>query len=328
MIHTHYDNLRITRNATPRLIKAAYRALSQEFHPDRNPDRDTTRIMQIINDAYAVLGDPVARAKYDATITAQGATAGAAASAQNDRTQRSTQEAAERASRAADAAREQRQTNAAARKRQAEEDERKREAAEEVEHRRRAEAVAQQARERDAATGSPRVFLFIVLAFGFAVCVTYLALTWRFPANNQDVHGLSGMVVPTVDSEQARPESAILDRPATIHWEMGGRDSQHQSEVWYASEKASYDRTAVDVWLMRKFDSPVSSRANLPRYTYAIGPASINCAMRTYSTGDGAVFDSNWTMVSNYKAGPATALREASLDVQSTAARLCSIARG
>jgi curved DNA-binding protein CbpA len=74
-IHTHYDNLRIQRNATPGLIKAAYRALSYEYHPDRNPDRDTTRIMQMLNDAYAVLSDPVARAEYDAKVAAKEAAA-------------------------------------------------------------------------------------------------------------------------------------------------------------------------------------------------------------------------------------------------------------
>ena len=71
VIHTHYDNLRIQRNATQGIIKAAYRALSYEYHPDRNPDRDTTRIMQILNDAYAVLSDPGARAKYDAQVAAE-----------------------------------------------------------------------------------------------------------------------------------------------------------------------------------------------------------------------------------------------------------------
>ncbi|KAA1001755.1 J domain-containing protein [Paraburkholderia panacisoli] len=64
-MHTHYDNLRVTRNATPGVIKAAYRALSQEFHPDRNSSHDATRIMIIINEAYAVLSDPAARARYD-----------------------------------------------------------------------------------------------------------------------------------------------------------------------------------------------------------------------------------------------------------------------
>jgi DnaJ-class molecular chaperone len=70
-IHTHYDNLRIKRNASPGIIKAAYRALSAEYHPDKNPDRDTTRIMQMLNDAYAVLSDPAARERYDARIDAE-----------------------------------------------------------------------------------------------------------------------------------------------------------------------------------------------------------------------------------------------------------------
>ena len=36
-IHTHYDNLKVTRDAPTEVIRAAYRALSQQFHPDRNP---------------------------------------------------------------------------------------------------------------------------------------------------------------------------------------------------------------------------------------------------------------------------------------------------
>jgi curved DNA-binding protein CbpA len=83
-IHTHYDNLRITRNATPGIIKAAYRALSVEYHPDKNPDRDTTRIMQMLNDAYAVLSDPDARAKYDAKVAAQEAAAARDSQAKQD----------------------------------------------------------------------------------------------------------------------------------------------------------------------------------------------------------------------------------------------------
>lgn len=67
-MHTHYDNLRVTRNATPGVIKAAYRALCQEYHPDRNSSPDATRIMAIINDAYTVLSDPAARARYDSKL--------------------------------------------------------------------------------------------------------------------------------------------------------------------------------------------------------------------------------------------------------------------
>lgn len=68
---THYDNLKVARNAPPAVIKAAYRALSQQYHPDRNPAPDAQRIMRLINEAYDVLGDPTRRAEYDRELDAQ-----------------------------------------------------------------------------------------------------------------------------------------------------------------------------------------------------------------------------------------------------------------
>ena len=64
--HTHYDNLKVTRNAPPEVIRAAYKSLSQKFHPDRNPDDpNATRTFQIINTAYEVLSDPLKRREHD-----------------------------------------------------------------------------------------------------------------------------------------------------------------------------------------------------------------------------------------------------------------------
>lgn len=65
---THYDNLRVTRNASPAVIRAAYKALAQEYHPDRCKRPDAERIMQRINDAYAVLSDEEKRAEHDKWI--------------------------------------------------------------------------------------------------------------------------------------------------------------------------------------------------------------------------------------------------------------------
>ncbi len=72
-IHTHYDNLHVARNAPPEVIRAAYRALSQQYHPDKNPQRiaECERIQKLINEAYAVLSDPAHRAKHDAWIREQ-----------------------------------------------------------------------------------------------------------------------------------------------------------------------------------------------------------------------------------------------------------------
>ncbi|MEX3954161.1 J domain-containing protein [Paraburkholderia sp. EG287B] len=74
-MHTHYDNLKVARNAPLAVIKAAYRALSQQYHPDKNNSPDAKRIMQILNDAWAVLGDEEARTKYDRKLAAEEAMA-------------------------------------------------------------------------------------------------------------------------------------------------------------------------------------------------------------------------------------------------------------
>ncbi|MDV6345551.1 J domain-containing protein [Nitrosomonas sp. Is37] len=67
--HTHYDNLRVARNAPPKAIRAAYKRLSQRFHPDKNPgDADAARIMAIINTSYQVLSDPDKRREHDEWI--------------------------------------------------------------------------------------------------------------------------------------------------------------------------------------------------------------------------------------------------------------------
>ena len=71
-IHTHYDNLKVARNAPPEIIRAAYKTLSQKFHPDRNPDKpNATRTFQIISLAYEVLSDPVRRRAHDEWIAAE-----------------------------------------------------------------------------------------------------------------------------------------------------------------------------------------------------------------------------------------------------------------
>jgi|GEM_PF-2422267 len=65
-IHTHYDNLKVARDAPPEVIRAAYKTLSQKYHPDRHGNSaDAIRIIQIINTAYAVLSDPAKRREHD-----------------------------------------------------------------------------------------------------------------------------------------------------------------------------------------------------------------------------------------------------------------------
>lgn len=66
----HYDRLQISRHAQPVVIRAAYRALCQQHHPDKNPgDPSAHDLLLAINEAYAVLSDPARRAEYDRTLS-------------------------------------------------------------------------------------------------------------------------------------------------------------------------------------------------------------------------------------------------------------------
>lgn len=68
-IHTHYDNLKVTRNAPPEVIRAAYKTLCQKFHPDRNPDdENANKTFLLIRSAYETLSDPEKRRLHDAWI--------------------------------------------------------------------------------------------------------------------------------------------------------------------------------------------------------------------------------------------------------------------
>ena len=65
-IHTHYDNLKVARGAPQEVIRAAYKALSQKYHPDKNfGDEKAARIMAIVNTAYDTLADPQRRKEHD-----------------------------------------------------------------------------------------------------------------------------------------------------------------------------------------------------------------------------------------------------------------------
>lgn len=77
---THYDTLEISRQASPEVVRAAYRSLIQRFHPDRRPDdAAASRRAAAITVAYEVLSDPVRRAAYDRDLAARPRAAAAAA---------------------------------------------------------------------------------------------------------------------------------------------------------------------------------------------------------------------------------------------------------
>ncbi len=66
MFKDYYKILGISTSATADEVKKAYRSQSMRWHPDRNPGKDTTSIMQDINEAYNILRDTDTRARYDA----------------------------------------------------------------------------------------------------------------------------------------------------------------------------------------------------------------------------------------------------------------------
>ena len=62
----HYEILEVSPNASPEVIRAAYKSLMQRYHPDRNPDSaETAEHAILIGQAYEMLSDPDRRAAYD-----------------------------------------------------------------------------------------------------------------------------------------------------------------------------------------------------------------------------------------------------------------------
>ncbi len=61
-----YDILGVTKDASDKEIKAAYRKLAKSLHPDLNPgDRDAEARFKAISAAYNLLGDKEKRARFD-----------------------------------------------------------------------------------------------------------------------------------------------------------------------------------------------------------------------------------------------------------------------
>ncbi len=63
-----YRVLRVDPAAPIDVIETAYRRLARDIHPDRNASPDATKRMQELNEARAILRDPVRRAALDAAL--------------------------------------------------------------------------------------------------------------------------------------------------------------------------------------------------------------------------------------------------------------------
>lgn len=65
MFTDYYLVLRVKADASEKEIKAAFIQQAVKWHPDKNPNEDTTKRMQEINEAYLILKDPEARIRYN-----------------------------------------------------------------------------------------------------------------------------------------------------------------------------------------------------------------------------------------------------------------------
>ena len=65
MAKNHYEELGVSRNATPDEIKKSYRKLARKYHPDISKESDAEAKMQAINVAYDTLSNPEKKAEYD-----------------------------------------------------------------------------------------------------------------------------------------------------------------------------------------------------------------------------------------------------------------------
>ena len=66
----HYAMLQVREDADPEVIEAAYRQLMKKYHPDRAAGEPRLAAAlheraKVLNQAYAVLRDPVSRRAYD-----------------------------------------------------------------------------------------------------------------------------------------------------------------------------------------------------------------------------------------------------------------------
>jgi DnaJ-class molecular chaperone len=63
-----YQVLQVAPSCEQEVIHAAYRALAQKYHPDRDPSRHAQHRMAQLNDAYRLVRDVVSRERHDRAV--------------------------------------------------------------------------------------------------------------------------------------------------------------------------------------------------------------------------------------------------------------------
>jgi molecular chaperone DnaJ len=61
----YYEVLGVSKDASEKDIKSAYRKLAMKYHPDRSDASDAEEMFKELSEAYAVLSDPDKRRQYD-----------------------------------------------------------------------------------------------------------------------------------------------------------------------------------------------------------------------------------------------------------------------
>lgn len=68
-MNNFYSILGVRPEADAAEIKAAFKRLAMEYHPDRNPgNRQAEEMFKVINEAYHTLSDPLKKSRYDAMM--------------------------------------------------------------------------------------------------------------------------------------------------------------------------------------------------------------------------------------------------------------------
>lgn len=72
MSRNYYEILEVEDSCDLKIIKSSYRKLAMKYHPDKNPDKDTSSEFREVNEAYIILSDESKRLDYDDSLKSHG----------------------------------------------------------------------------------------------------------------------------------------------------------------------------------------------------------------------------------------------------------------